>query len=216
MEIRMLPYPYDAYHVSADGRVFSTKRGWSEMLQTIDAKGYANVSIMSREDRRRSKRFRVHTLVLTAFSGQRSDNEQCRHIDGNKLNNAIENLTWDTASANQIDNVIHGVHPTMKLTPSDVMDMRAAYANGGITHKELAAKYGISRKAACDIVAGRRWAHLPGAVSGKSNRVVTKEQAEEIRGLYATGEYTYAQLATMYGFKTPAGVYQIVKGTNHK
>ncbi len=54
----------------------------------------------------------VHNLVLLAFVGPRPDDYQCCHNDGNPLNNNLENLRWDTRSANMLDTIRHGTHPT--------------------------------------------------------------------------------------------------------
>lgn len=53
----------------------------------------------------------VAHLVLTAFVGPRPPGKECCHNDGNKLNNAVENLRWDTRSENVRDIVRHGNHP---------------------------------------------------------------------------------------------------------
>lgn len=50
----------------------------------------------------------IHRLVLEAFIGPRPPKLLCCHNDGNKLNNHIENLRWDTAKSNGLDTVLHG------------------------------------------------------------------------------------------------------------
>lgn len=52
----------------------------------------------------------VHVLVLTTFVGPRPEGMEGCHNDGNAANNRLENLRWDTASANQRDRVKHGTH----------------------------------------------------------------------------------------------------------
>lgn len=52
----------------------------------------------------------THELVLLAFEGQRpSMDERCeiRHLDGDKLNNALSNLKYGTAKENMADRKIH-------------------------------------------------------------------------------------------------------------
>lgn len=71
-----------------------------------DAYDHQVVSLGSRD------RHYLHTLVLEAFVGPRPTEgrwEAC-HNDGNPLNNALSNLRWDTASANQRDRRAHGTH----------------------------------------------------------------------------------------------------------
>lgn len=109
------------YWVGIDGRVFSDialplpgdrvgeKRKAdparrAEIKPTRRASGYYVVSI----DRRQWK---VHVLVLTVWVGPRPPGMQCRHLDGNKSNNRLENLVWGTPKENGEDNVRLGVQP---------------------------------------------------------------------------------------------------------
>lgn len=50
----------------------------------------------------------VHRLVLEAFVGPCPRGCECCHYDGNAQNNRIENLRWDTKSANGSDRKRHG------------------------------------------------------------------------------------------------------------
>ncbi|AUX81960.1 HNH endonuclease [Mycobacterium phage Frankie] len=49
----------------------------------------------------------VHRLVLEAFSGPCPPGAEGCHNDGDRSNNRIENLRWDTRTANNIDAVDH-------------------------------------------------------------------------------------------------------------
>ena len=60
------------------------------------------------------KNYLVHRLVANAFITNNDNKPQVNHIDGDKLNNNIENLEWSTASENQIhrcDILKKGVRP---------------------------------------------------------------------------------------------------------
>lgn len=58
----------------------------------------------------------VHELVLKAFVGPRPAGYQCCHGDGDRLNNDVSNLRWDTRSANAQDMLMHGTHkPSSKV-----------------------------------------------------------------------------------------------------
>jgi hypothetical protein len=47
-----------------------------------------------------------------------------------------------------------------KLTEGQVLDLRARYAAGGVTQKQLAADYGISRALVSVIVTRKAWSHI--------------------------------------------------------
>lgn len=52
----------------------------------------------------------VHRLVALTFLGETPEGLQVRHIDGDKNNCAVSNLTFGTASDNILDQVRHGHH----------------------------------------------------------------------------------------------------------
>lgn len=112
----------------------------------------------------KSKSFRVHTLVLLAFTGPRPDGFQCRHLDGDSLNNAISNLVWGTCSENIADRSRHGRHtvhgehnPHSKLNQRQVVEIREAAGPNTL----IAAAYGVTDATVSQIKLGKTWRHLP-------------------------------------------------------
>ena len=67
---------------------------------------------------REGKRYHgpIHRLVLEAFVGPRPDGYDACHNDGDRDNNHISNLRWDTRSANTLDQVQHGTHREARKT----------------------------------------------------------------------------------------------------
>lgn len=53
---------------------------------------------------------RVHHLVLEAFVGPRPDGALGRHLDDNRENNHVSNLSWGDQSENCHDMVRNGLH----------------------------------------------------------------------------------------------------------
>lgn len=58
----------------------------------------------------------IHTLVLRAFAGPPPPGMEGCHWDGNPANNHLDNLRWDTRSANTLDRVRHGTHQMANRT----------------------------------------------------------------------------------------------------
>lgn len=48
-----------------------------------------------------------------------------------------------------------------RITAAKVVDMRAKYAKGDVTQEDLARELGISRPSVANILARRRWGHVP-------------------------------------------------------
>lgn len=73
----------------------------------VASNGYRMVSLTSPQGQ---NSFTVHNLVLTTFRGPRPEGHVGCHWDGDKLNNLLENLRWDTYANNLRDSVRQGVH----------------------------------------------------------------------------------------------------------
>lgn len=58
----------------------------------------------------------VHRLVLEAFVGPRPTGMVCRHLNGDHLDNRVENLAWGTQAENIADELKHGTHPHARKT----------------------------------------------------------------------------------------------------
>lgn len=95
------------YAVSSRGRVKSLPgpRRTDRVLRQSTSRGYAIVSLSRNGVMRTHK---VHQLVLLAFVGPRPEGAATRHLDGDRLNNAVENLQWGTYTENAQDILQHG------------------------------------------------------------------------------------------------------------
>lgn len=58
----------------------------------------------------------VHRLVLSSFVGPCPDGMECCHLDDDPSNNQLDNLRWDTRSANQRDVIKNGNHHKVNKT----------------------------------------------------------------------------------------------------
>ncbi|WP_407391604.1 HNH endonuclease [Carnobacterium jeotgali] len=97
---------FEAYLVSDMGNVFS-KASNKEISKHVVNRGYYRVNLWKNG---KGKTAYVHRLVLQTF-GEGYEKETVNHIDGNKLNNHINNLEWSTYSENNkhaIDTGLNG------------------------------------------------------------------------------------------------------------
>jgi len=145
---------WPAYEVSNMGNV----RGRYGRIKTFSVQGYLTFNVSKKRDVRAS--LRVHREVLRSFVG---DSELCCcHNDGDKLNNHLTNLRWDTHKGNEADKVEHGTkmqgesHHQSKLTKMQAIFVKTSSLGGA----ELARKFGISRSQIYNIRKSRSWRSL--------------------------------------------------------
>ena len=79
----------------------------------------------------------VQHIVALAFLGERPERMDVRHIDGDKLNNKVDNLNYGTRSENNYDITEHG----KRKIPKHVVELVKESKEQG---KVLAKRLGIS------------------------------------------------------------------------
>jgi len=100
------------YVVSSTGLVRSLTTG--RLLTTRPGgAGYPNARL--RRDGK-CRTFYVHRLAGEAFIGPLPKGMVTRHLDGDPMNNRLENLRYGTYSENSRDQVRHGTHPQASRT----------------------------------------------------------------------------------------------------
>lgn len=97
-------------------RIVSMGRGWRRIpskvrRQSRTTAGYPTITLSGGS---RVVTRLVHKLVLEAFVGPRPEGMEACHYDGDKANNALSNLRWDTKHANDLDAVRVGKRPDPK------------------------------------------------------------------------------------------------------
>ena len=107
-----------------------------------------------------------------------------------------------------------------KLSEADVLDLRRQ-ANDGISRRELARTYGVTRSHISRIIAGEAWYHVGGQIVPTNGQArgeragtskLTYSQVVKIRNRYGGGRVTQQYLASEYG----VSVTTIRRITNQK
>ena len=142
------------YEVDKDGNVYSLDRFDGRALRKgkklkfdLNSSNYARVTLSKSG---KTKRFLVHRLVYEAYYGEILEGLQVHHIDEDKLNNSIQNLTLVTQREN---NHLSRESLGYKLTQDDVNFIR----KHRMTTREISEKYGISLRHALRIMKNERW-----------------------------------------------------------
>jgi len=107
----------------------------------------------------------VHRIVLEAFCGECPSGMECRHLDGNPLNNQLKNLKWGTKKENTNDRRIHGTLPLpqnskdTKLVPEDIPEIKRLHGMG-FSSRKIADKFKTSHTTIQKIIRGERWVNF--------------------------------------------------------
>jgi hypothetical protein len=159
-----------SYEVSSLGsvrsidRIAGKRRGVvkSKILKPyINRRGYLEVRLFAQSS---SLPRIVHRLVAKAFIDNPKNLPQVNHIDGNKFNNASDNLEWINNSENQKHAYKLGLQPSRageknskaKITDKDVTLLKQLY-NSGKSVVEVSNMMNVSLGSTRQIIYGRTW-----------------------------------------------------------
>ena len=155
---------YD-YYANDNGSIYSAISNKTLSYQ-LDKDGYAKVQLSSTDGKRH--RYSVHRLILENFKPVEDMQKlQVNHIDGNKLNNRLDNLEWCNCSENQIHAHKIGLknqkgdkNNASKLTEKQVLEIIDLLLLKQFTYKEIASKYGINEETVGAIKRKKNWKYL--------------------------------------------------------
>jgi hypothetical protein len=160
----MKRYKNSGYFVTMEGEVFSTRRGGMRRLKaTKYSNGYHVVCLYTDDGK---ERFLLHRLVLEVFTGQSSMGRHGCHLNGDKSDNSLANLRWDTPAGNAKDNIANGTRLVgqqlvwTKLKEPQVLQIKEMAQEGLVSQRKIAQMFHVSQRTVLDIKQGRTWAWL--------------------------------------------------------
>lgn len=208
--------PNFPYEVSNDGQVRNATTG--KLLKLQIYKGYYRLMLYNKGEK---KRFLIHRLVAFLFLGPPPINKTVvNHIDGNKLNNSVENLEWVTHQ----ENTLHArdVLGTMKLgenqsqsklTDIDVINIRMLVSEKQKTKKEIAAIYNVDPSLIASIASGKDWKHIGGVITPTKKQLQTFE-INDIKEMISNG-IKQKDICKQYGVVRET-IRRIARGINKR
>lgn len=169
---------FPGYRVSDNGLVLSCKakkflgyrygsvsylsENWHYLKATKNADGYMTVALY-----RDSVRFakRVSVLILEAFVEPRPAGMEACHENGNRSDDRLSNLRWDTAKRNHADKFIHGTNPAGEKNPAHVLTARDVKLireriNNGESDKNLGNEFGVHSTTIRLVRIRKTWKHI--------------------------------------------------------
>ncbi len=212
------------YWITDFGTLWSdrTKR-MKQLTPSMSPKGYPRTTMAGWEGKNVTRY--IDSLVLTAFVGPRPEGMECCHWDGNKTNNRLGNLRWDTTKANNQDKIRLGEMAPQDgsnngravLSEDDVYQIKLRLANHE-PQAAIARHYGVTPLSINKIYVGRTWKQVPwpeGFVPDvQPVAKLAQSEADEIRLLSATG-MTGRALAKRFNV-CPQTISNILSGKIHK
>lgn len=156
----------DYYLVSNKGRVKSAVNCKIRKL-CFNTQGYYSFS-GTFGSKKNKKTLKVHKAVAETFIENPLKKPMVNHIDGNRLNNSVENLEWCTNQENIIHAVEHdliksgGESHKAKLTNEDAKRIRRIYKydRENYSPTKLARELGVRREAIMKIVNGQSFKNV--------------------------------------------------------
>ena len=210
-EWRAIPGFEGVYDVSSFGkirsldRIITEKTGKSYILKSkhrnlsTDSKGYLRVSANVNG---KVGCIYVHQAIAKAFIGPYpTSKHEVRHLDGNRINNVVNNIAYGTKSDNMQDALKHGTfligvdRPGAILTPDKARAICLDTRHFAI----IAEVYGITDSAVRAVKSGKNWGYetkkerFANPYIGRRKR--TTEEVLEICDM----RFTRASLSTKFG-----------------
>jgi hypothetical protein len=135
------------------------KYGGNQVKKINHNCGYDVVNLTIKGKR---KQVLVHRLVLESFVGLPNDGFECCHNNGNRKDNRLENLRWDTRKNNHADKASHGTAQIgEKNGASKLTEKQARYIKkSNESSLTLSARYGVSKGCIEKVKYGYTWKHL--------------------------------------------------------
>lgn len=160
------------WRVDADAGIVYGKKG--NPFAGTNGCGYTWIRFCDPDDWRKMCPVLAHRVIWEYVHGPIPEDREINHIDGNKMNNAIENLEAVTHAENARHAMRTGLTPIRRgqaVTSTVLTDAQAleiyARAWAGENRHSIAADFPIKACTVSNIKHGHAWRHLTGHPTGR-------------------------------------------------
>ena len=162
------------YKISSYGRIFRYSRQWKSGRNGSQIKTLPESEVKTRLLRNYlacnlckngiRKDFKIHRLVAIHFIDNPDNKPFVNHIDGNKLNNNVNNLEWVTEKENTqhaIKTGLRDVYKNKRTLGIDVAkEIKWKWFNTDITRKEIINEYKISKRVLSNLITEKSYKNV--------------------------------------------------------
>lgn len=170
IKLKTIP-DFPNYAISKDGKIWSKLRtdknnhnqGNKWVNPRIDRKNYLYVNLHNNFG---AHTRRVHRLVLETYRGFRPTGMQCRHLNGVRSDNRINNLKWGTPQENINDRARMGMtacgerQGASKLSIEKIKIIRYLRKVANFSLSDLAWQFGVDITTIGRVVNRKTWRHI--------------------------------------------------------
>lgn len=149
---------FPGYYVTKEGKGYSSGRGVPRPRRImlygvtlgllIPEKGSNGTLCFKAWSKGERTRQQWHIVMLETFVGPRPEGHVAHHLDGDRTNNRLDNLTYKISDPNG----------RQTLTKEQVLEIASKPRE--ISHREIAKDYNVRENVICAIRRGRRWGYL--------------------------------------------------------
>lgn len=206
------------YFVSNFGKVYSVLS--DKILKEDSSSRYQTVTIYHDGKKLTT---RVHRMVGEMFLKKNFDSLEINHIDGNKLNNRVDNLEWVTS----LENLQHALdtglriplkgvdHHNAKLDEFKVLEIKRLLESNKYSQQEIADLYGITQGPISDINKGIAWSHVTNwTPQERATKVLSEDVVLKIKQYLDEKTLTIKQIANLLSID-PNLISKINKGVQY-
>ena len=148
------------YEITKDGHIFRIHKNNNRVeIGNLNSNKYRCISII--DDRGKVRRLLVHRIIWAKYGNTKLSNTLVlNHIDGNKLNNCIDNLEQVTQAENNLHRFRVLKHPPVignsKITKEQAEAIRELRKQGW-KYKDLMKKFKVGKTTISYVVNNKIW-----------------------------------------------------------
>jgi hypothetical protein len=157
IDVKEIPN-YEGYYITKNGEVFSNRGRWGteapKKLKATLQNGYPSVTLYKTGNKGSGygDTLYVHRLLADAFIDKIEGKTFVNHKDGNKENNALDNLEWVTQQENNLHAFQTGLMTQLKYTKEQHLEVLDRYHVKGQKQVDIANEMGVPTTFVNDLI----------------------------------------------------------------